>query len=203
MTATGVVAAAATESKTIKTNDLKRFAMIKNLFVGLSILLGTTLAQAREMPEMRKVASYHPTFSYDIGASTGSENGNSYSELNLALNWYWTDWLNWRNALFTRFGSNVTSVSGLDSSFLASYDLSTDDGTFGVKAFAGPGVRFASANNNAALAEAGIIFKLGGIQLGGGARYLSYFNTREDKYNVELPKNETQYFIVLAGGGAF
>lgn len=154
------------------------------------------------MPSIKTHPSQHTTFTYDLGMATGSENGSSYSEVNIALNWYLADWLNWRNALFTRFGSNITSVSGLDSAFLATYESFNEDKSFGLRAFAGPGVRLASANNSAATAEAGVIFKLAGIQIGGGARYLSYFNVREDANKAALPSNEMQYFIVLAGGGS-
>jgi hypothetical protein len=178
---------------------------MKKSFAIFFILFCLTIfrAQAASMPSMRSLPSEHPTFSYDVSASSGSQNGDSYSELHLGLNWYVTDWLNWRNALFTRFGSNITSVNGLDSSLLATYEIQNDAHTLGVQAFAGPGMRFASADNNAATAEAGIIFKLGGINLGGGARYLSYFKTREDSNGLDLPKNETQYFVVLSGGGSF
>ncbi|MBS1970854.1 MAG: hypothetical protein JSU04_11130 [Bdellovibrionales bacterium] len=171
------------------------------LATGVFILM-TSFAQARSMPAMRVIPDSHPTFTYDVSASSGTENGNAYSELKLNLNWYMTDWLNWRNGVFTRFGSNIQSVSGLDSALLAAYDVSNDSRTLGFQIFAGPGVRFASADNNAATAEAGVIFTLGSIKVGGGAKYLSYFKTREDQNNIVLPKDETQYFIVLSGGGS-
>jgi hypothetical protein len=142
-------------------------------------------------------------FTYDLMASSGSQNNYSYSEIKLSLNWYATDWLNWRNGVFTRFGTNVQSVTGLDSSLLFTWDAETDGGGLGIRAFAGPGVRMASANNNAATAEAGLVFKVGGLELGGGAKYLSYFNARQDPFGFDLPRNETQYFIILAGGGSF
>lgn len=166
-------------------------------------LMFHSVAMARSMPAMRSIPDSHPTFTYDVSASSGTENSNTYSEVKLNLNWYLTDWLNWRNGVFTRFGSNIQSVSGLDSAVLAAYDVKNDSGTLGFQIFAGPGVRVASADNSAATAEAGVIFTLGGIKLGGGAKYLSYFKTREDQNNVVLPKDETQYFIVLAGGGSF
>lgn len=159
-------------------------------------------AAARSMPSMRSIPDSHPTFTYDMNLSSGTENNKTYSEVKVNLNWYLTDWLNWRNGVFTRFGSDVQSVSGLDSSLLAAYDVKNDSGTLGFQAFAGPGVRVASADNSAATAEAGVIFTLGGIKIGGGAKYLSYFKTREDQNNIALPKDETQYFIVLAGGGS-
>lgn len=141
--------------------------------------------------------------SYDLGGSTGSVNQYSYSELHLGLNWFVIDWLNWRNAVFTRFGTNVESVTGLDSSLLATYSVATDGGGLGFQIFAGPGVRIASGNNNAATAEAGLVLQLGGLQVGGGARYLSYTDSRKDHFGVPLPKDETQLFLILGGGGSF
>ncbi|HEY8271656.1 MAG TPA: hypothetical protein VIG33_12265 [Pseudobdellovibrionaceae bacterium] len=174
------------------------------LVAGLfGFLSSTNLAWGRSMPSMRTLPETHPTFSYDISASSGTENSNTYSELKLNLNWYLNDWLNWRNGIFSRFGSNIQAVNGLDSSLLAAFDTSTEGDQFGVQVFAGPGVRMASADNSAVTAEAGIIFKLGGISLGGGAKYLSYFSTRKDLLGIVLPKDETQYFIVLSGSGSF
>ncbi len=177
-----------------------------NIFLRMSfsfLFFWANLAWCRTEPNIRKFPDTHPTFIYDISASRGIENSNTYSELKLNLNWYLTDWLNWKNGIFTRFGSNIQGVSGLDSAVLAIFDASTEDKSLGFQAFAGPGLRFASADNNAATAEAGIILKLGGISLGGGAKYLSYFKTREDLMGIGLPKDETQYFIVLSGGGSF
>lgn len=173
------------------------------LFTASWVVLSMGSAWGRTMPSMRSLPSTHSTFTYDVSASTGSENEASYSELKLNLNWYLTDWLNWRNGIFTRFGSNVESISGLDSSLLAVYEANSEGGGLGMRAFVGPGVRVASKDHSAATAEAGVIFRLGGLQLGGGAKYLSYFKAREDLNQQALPKSETQYFIVLAGGGSF
>ena len=171
--------------------------------VVLTIVFSGALAPARSMPYIETLPSSHPTFSYDVMASAGTQNNNTYNEVKLNLNWYVTDWLNWRNGVFTRFGSNIQSVSGLDSALLATFEAENESKSLGVRAFAGPGVRFASEDNNAGTAEAGIIFKLAGLQLGGGAKFLSYFKTRQDAQGIALPKDETQYFIVLAGGGSF
>ena len=167
------------------------------------LLFFSISAGARSMPSMQMIPSTHPTFTYDVSASSGTENSKTYSELKLGLNWYLTDWLNWRNAIFTRFGSNIKSTNGLDSSLLASYEIINDTRTLGVQAYVGPGVRIASEDNNAATATAGVIFTLGQIRVGGGAQYLSYFKTRKDTVGADLPKDETQYFVVLAGGGSF
>lgn len=176
---------------------------MRGILLAAGIFISVNPVWARTMPAIRSLPSTHPTFSYDVSAASGTENGNSYSEIKLNLNWYLTDWLNWRNGVFSRFGSYVESVSGLDSSLLATYETNSESGALGLRAFVGPGVRLASKNNSAATAEAGVIFKLGGIQIGGGAKYLSYFKTREDQLQQALPKDETQYFIVLAGGGSF
>lgn len=172
------------------------------LAVSFCTFISPAVEAARSMPSMRTLPSDPTPFTYDFSGSSGTQNGVTYSEVTLNMNWYLTEWLNWRNGVFTRFGSNVKSVNGLDSSLLAAYNLKNDSGTLGFQAFAGPGVRLASADNSAATADAGVIFTLGGIRLGGGVKYLSYFNAREDLNNSVLPKNETQYFIVLSGGGS-
>ncbi|MBC7370284.1 MAG: hypothetical protein H7326_01895 [Bdellovibrionaceae bacterium] len=184
-------------------NPIKKNRKFSFYLTALAFVCVGRVAHARSMPNIETLPSTHPTFSYDVMASSGTENNNTYNEVKLNLNWYVADWLNWRNGIFTRFGTNVQNVSGLDSALLATYEAENDSKTLGFRAFAGPGVRFASADNNAGTAEAGIIFKLAGLQLGGGAKYLSYFKTRKDTVGVALPKDETQYFIVLAGGGSF
>ena len=138
---------------------------------------------------------------YDLSASFGEQNGSQYQEINLGLNWVMNSFLNWRNSLFTRLGSAVENVSGLDSSLRVQTTSMTDDNAFGFHAFLGPGVRIASQNWNAAFGEAGLIFKLGGIQLGAGIKSLQYFETRTDKNKDPLPKNEQQVFVILSGGG--
>jgi hypothetical protein len=176
---------------------------MRRILLVFGVFVYSSLTFARSMPAIRTLPTSHPTFTYDVSASSGTENNNSYTEFKLGLNWYLTDWLNWRNAIFTRNGTNVKSTSGLDSSLLATYELTNEDKTLGVQAFVGPGVRLASEDNNAGTATAGVIFTLGGIRIGGGAQHLAYFKTRQDASGADLPKSETQYFVVLAGGGSF
>lgn len=160
-------------------------------------------AQKKSLPAMRSLPKSTKSFSYDVSGSSGVNNGSTYSEINLGLNWFLTDWLNWRNSIFSRFGSTIKSVQGLDSSVLASWDAFSEDKTLGFQAYIGPGVRVASDSNNAATADAGVILTLAGIKLGVGAKALQYFSTRSDSLGNTLGKNETQYYIVLAGGGGF
>lgn len=152
-------------------------------------------------PSFGSAASSGSRLSYDLGASAGSYNGSSYTELTLGLNWYAQDWLNWRNSIFTRQGSNLDSVQGLDSALLFQTSARTEGGGLGFDAFAGPGLRFATHSNNAIFGEAGLIFKLGGIRIGGGVKALNYSSDREDRSGDTLPKNDLQYFLILAGGG--
>lgn len=147
------------------------------------------------------VSTSDSKITYDVSASFGDQNGNQYQELNLGLNWEMNTFLAWRNSIFTRFGTNVTNVSGLDSSLRLQLTSMTDDNAFGFHAFVGPGVRIATENWNAGFGEAGLIFKLGGIQLGAGVKSIQYFATRLDKNKDPLPKNEQQVFIILSGGG--
>ncbi len=140
---------------------------------------------------------------YDLSASFGTYNEKSYNEVTLGLNWFVADWLNWRNSLFSRFGSGLDTVSGLDSSARFQGGLETDGGSFGLHAFAGPGVRLASQNYNAVFGEAGLIFKLGGLRIGGGIKSLYYLADRKDSTtNLVLPKNDNQVFIILSGSGS-
>lgn len=138
---------------------------------------------------------------YDLSAAAGSYNGAGYTEITLGLNWFLEDWLNWRNSIFSRQGSGIETVQGLDSSARFSTSIATDDGGLGVDAFAGPGLRFASKDNNAVFGEAGVIFRLGGLRIGGGVKALSYIKDRSDPTGANLPKNDTQYFLILAGSG--
>lgn len=139
--------------------------------------------------------------SYDISASVGNQNGESYTEVNLGINWALTESFTWRNSVFSRQGSTIESVQGLDSSMRYNYSARSQSGSTGVDAFIGPGVRLASREHNAGFAEAGVIFTLGGLRIGGGAKALSYFSDRDTGLGP-LPKSETQYFLILAGGGS-
>lgn len=148
----------------------------------------------------RSYSSGKSLLTYDLGASSGSYNGASYSEINLGINYNFADSFTWRNSAFKRFGSNTTNEAGLDSTIRYNMDF-RDENREGVNIFFGPGVRVATEKKSAALAEAGIQISFGGLRVGGGAKYLHYFDPGSNSANVTLPKDETQYFITLAGGG--
>jgi len=168
---------------------------------GLVVLTSLNAFAQRRARGAVASSSYESTLSYDLGASSGSYNGSSYSEITLGLNWQLAEWFNWRNSVFSRQGSGIETVQGLDSSARFMTSAVTDGGGFGVDAFAGPGVRFASKSHNAIFGEAGLTFRLGGLRIGFGAKLLNYISDREDSAGAKLPRNDTQYFIILAGGG--
>ena len=139
-----------------------------------------------------------PRATFDLGASTGSVSARgssySYTEINLGLNLFFYDWLDWRNAVYGRLVSGYDNSYGLDTSLrgIASFGNSQ----LGATAFAGPGWRFPSDEGGTPFIEGGLVFRLPGIALGGGARSFlrSWVNSGQ--------ANEVQYFIILSGGGS-
>ncbi|NUN06926.1 MAG: hypothetical protein HUU57_14335 [Bdellovibrio sp.] len=145
----------------------------------------------------------HAKVTYDLTGSSGTRDGESFSEIHLGLNWYLSDWLNWRNSVFTQFGTKIKEVYGLDSEALFSWEAYTSARDLGIELFAGPGVRMASEKSNAAFGKAGVTFAVAGLRLGGGVQALHYLEERQDKDGRTLPKDEVQTFITLSGGGSF
>lgn len=140
------------------------------------------------------------TLTYDIGAALGNYGGKSYTELNLGLNWYINNNLNWRNALYSRVGSDNNN-SGLDSSIRFETRSTSEDGTYGSHFFAGPGIRASNTSNTGFFGEAGASFKLGGLVLGGGVKAIYYSSPGKDSVGSNLPNNDTTFFLIIGGGG--
>lgn len=194
----------------------KSFFIVRMTVLFSALLLGSFFAEGasssppsgfQRPPAIQKrdpaAASRESTVSYDINAAAGTYNSVNYYELNIGLNWLVADWLNWRNALFSRIPSTGSdSVTGLDSSLRLQGSMLTDSGTFGMSGFIGPGLRFASKDSNAVFGEAGLLFKLGGLNLGGGVKSLYYLKDRTDTTTgATMPKNDSQFFILISGSG--
>ena len=132
---------------------------------------------------------------FDLGASLGSYGDLSYTEINLGLNTYFSEYFAWRNAIFARFMEQTDNIFGLDTSFRGIFNAG-DHGT-GVTIFAGPGYRFANRGSSAPLVEGGLVLHLAGLSIGGGVKTIltSVVNSGA--------KNDTQYFIILSGSGSF
>lgn len=158
----------------------------------LAVVAEPEKRQGRRRPSQQE--RDYPTLTWDLGASTGKAGGVSYTEANLGLNYYLKSWLVWRNALWGRFASGIDTIYGLDSSIRFIY--ATGSRSLGFTAFAGPGYRFASQGISPPFAEAGVVFKLGGFNLGGGVKSL-FFNMVNSTYEAD-----TQFFIILSGGGS-
>lgn len=152
---------------------------------------------------IRAFAQPGSRFTYDASGSSGTRDGSSYSEVHLGLNWYMDDWFNWRNSIFTQFGANIKTVSGLDSEALFKFDVYTENRGLGLEFYAGPGVRLADQKSNAVFGKAGLTLGLGGLRIGGGIQALHYLEDRIDSNNNMLNKDEVQTFITLSGGGSF
>lgn len=145
----------------------------------------------------------HAELSYDLSGASGTRYGETYSEIHLGLNYYPNKFFNWRNSIFSQFGSEIDPIYGLDSAGLLNWSQYNQKRTLGIELYAGPGVRIATEKANAGFGKAGVTFAVGGLRIGGGIQSFHYFEERSDKQGRLLPENETQYFIILSGGGRF
>lgn len=160
----------------------------------LAVLLSICFLQPALAQQKAREEKPETSITYDLGISSGKDtNDVSYSEANIGLN-FQKNWLAWRNALFGRFATGQENIFGIDSSIRGILEDQTDE-TFGYHLFLGPGYRFVTRGTNLPFAEAGLILRLGGISVGAGAK--AFFNELVDKNQ----KNETQYSIILGGGG--
>jgi hypothetical protein len=169
----------------VKSMSLQKLSLVVLVF---SFLTSSLKAQAQ--------------LTYDVGGTSGSSNGTSYSELNLGLNWQFSDYFTWRNAFFHRNVVGQNSVSGIDSSLRYIWSWSSESENLGFKFFAGPGYRFASENNAALLTEAGVGFKFFGIGLGLGVKSLFYQDPGSDSAGKKRESNDVSYFVTISGSGA-
>lgn len=162
---------------------------MKKYIFTLILILSSSLAQAE--------------WSYDLSGASGTRYGESYSEVHLGLNYYPNKYLNWRNSVFSQFGSQIDAVYGLDSAALFNYSQYNQNRSLGIELYAGPGMRLATEKANAGFGKAGITFSVGGLRIGGGVQGFHYLEERVDNQGRVLPQNETQYFVILSGGGKF
>ena len=148
-------------------------------------------------------SSYAPTFTYDLGISSGTYNDKGYSEIQLGLNWYLAEHFVWRNSVFSRFGTGIDTVAGLDTSGRFVYNTPRDEQGFGVGFFAGPGYRISKKENSGLFAEAGLLLKMAGFAAGVGAKSIYYSSPGKDASGNEFSHSDTVVFLILAAGGSF
>ena len=171
---------------------------MNKLIVFLLVISTSCAALAERRRSSDSNSNSSPFLVYDLGLSSGTYAGEGYGEINAGLSWYWPDWLAWRNSIFSRFGPGPSST-GLDTSFRFEYNARGE--TLSMKAYAGPGYRFASKDLSAAFGEAGIIFSTGGIHLGVGVKSMYYTNPGEDNLGNRYARTDTSYMIIIGGGG--
>ena len=174
----------------------------------LEKIAGPADAPAKPKPVVRQVAvqadsardwSFHypPRATFDLGGSVGSYTAGgtsySYTEIDVGLNLYFADWLDWRNAPFARFGSQASNLYGLDSTLRGILSMGGQE--LGATFFAGPGWRFTNTGNDVPFAEAGLVLKFSQVAVGGGLR------TFLQSWVGANSTNDTQYFLILSGGG--
>lgn len=141
--------------------------------------------------------------SWDLGFAFGDYDNYPYSELDLGLNDRFAHYFNWRNVAWDRFGNSSTiSALGVDSSLRFEFTDHSQTNSSSFRFFAGPGVRVASASFSGYFGEAGVLFRFGGLSLGGGVKAISYFSPGVDPMTgFTMPKADIEYFIILGGGG--
>jgi hypothetical protein len=174
---------------------------MKRILIATLVLLASPLTQAQFKKVPRQAV--RPTLTYDLGVSTGSYNGTNYNEINLGLNWHLNSFTTWRNALYSRFGSQEAASQGLDSSLRFDYNYLADGGAFGFNLFGGPGYRFSKKDQSASFLEGGLKLKLAGLTVGGGVKILNYSDPGTNADGTARAKQDTTLFLILAGSGAF
>lgn len=198
----GKVVGSVAQGKKVKTTEQERDGHLRlTTKSGRSIwireadvrILSSDVEQDLES-DREPVEEDYAKFTWDLGFSSGTTAGETYSEANVGLNYFIKHWLAWRNALFGRF-IKPENIYGLDSSLRLFYSLGLGDKS-SLTLFGGPGYRFVTKGLNVPFAEGGLVTRLGSFTLGVGAKT---FFTQMVQSGAEP---DTQYFIILAGGGA-
>lgn len=136
-----------------------------------------------------------PTVTYDVSGSSGSTNGtNTYTEVQLGVNYFIQPWLKWRNAPFYRFRSTQAAAYGLDSSLLGTTALPISEGLI-ANVGVGGGYRLINTGMSAPFAEGTGGVNVGGLRLQGSVKRV--FNSVVRKGARE----DTIYTITIGGSG--
>lgn len=148
-------------------------------------------------------ASNKQAISYDLGATSGSYDSASYTEVSGALNWYFQPQMSFRNSFFGKLGNNMKSTLGVDSS--VRYFLVPDFGYSdqGISIFAGPGIRFSDPQNMALLGEVGTFLRFNQLIIGGGFKTLVYSERGQARDGTDLPDVDNIVFISVGSSSLF
>jgi hypothetical protein len=173
----------------------------KSFFIGIFFLI---FAQGALAQRSHSQSAEPPLTTWDLGAAFGSYYQYSYSELALGLTYRFRPPFAWRNTVWDRIGNNAISTAGVDSSIRYElYDFSQDL-DLGFRFFVGPGLRLASGNFSGYFGEVGILFRLGGLNVGVAYKALTYWSPGKDpNTGSNLPVQDNILSLIIAGGGAF
>lgn len=145
---------------------------------------------------VKKVESLYPKFDGDVGASTGTNNGWNYFEVNVGLNYHFNEVLTWRNAPFFRIQTSSYNLIGIDTSLRANYTMPVSP-EFQPRLFAGMGMRIANHSNSAPFMEAGLNVSVGRMNIGAGIKYILH-DIMDSRYD-----NDLLYSANVSGGVSF
>ncbi len=132
---------------------------------------------------------------YDLGIAQGDYSNETYTEAEIGLGLFFSQYLEWRNGIFARFTQDESNTYGLDSSVRGIISAGGD--RFGVTAYAGPGYRLASQGDSAPLVEGGLVFHITGFSIGVGVKSIL------DSWIHSGVGNDTQIVLIVGGGGVF
>ena len=166
---------------------------------GAFILNDSSFAAAAEPPVIQKKTQTPAkvsklTYEAGIGMSDtynfGTNNYENFTELELGINYFFLDWLDWHNSLFDRIISNIANTYGWDSSLIGYLQIES----LGFGSFAGLGFRIISAGTVVPTLEAGVVHRWVGIQMGFGVHEI--LNSISNASFL----NDTVYFINISRG---
>jgi len=146
---------------------MRRTVVLAVAFAFAAAASGEPRRSSRKPQAVRDDAQY-PAFEFNLGAAAGSLGGQSYFEIQAAVNTLFLPWLVWRNAPFYRFRSNQDGALGLDSSVLGRIGLAQG---FGLDVGGGYRLTTVSAMN-APFVEAHLGVSLPNFSVGLGVKYL-------------------------------
>jgi hypothetical protein len=164
---------------------------MKFIYFVAFLMFGATAALAEEQGRV----------TWDLGVASGKYQSSTppnddvtFAEGDLGVNWFFLDYLAWRNAVFVRFPTGEKTVEGLDTGLRLQGRV--DFGArSGLNVFTGAGYRFETLGGNVPFGEAGLSIQVAGLTIGGGAKV--FF---EKLINASTP-TYVQYFLILSGSG--
>lgn len=135
--------------------------------------------------------------SSDLILGFGAYDERTYTEITLGQNWFFSKQWNWRNAAFVRFGDDINSLGGLDSTLRFHEWLRLFFDPKNLNSYVGAGLRGATQNHSGGILETGLGIPVGKFYFGIGFKFVGSFSERKDKYGVKLPSSDAQTSLLI------